>query len=385
MPSKKPSKFKKRSSLQINNQDLYRQLIEQTPDCIFVVNFSGHITYVNKAAARLLKASFKNIIGKHFGIFIDKDSMGKAMGHIEHVRKGHAVVAEELNVLDVKKNVIPIEFTASPTYSKGRIHQVHVIVRDVSRRKEYESLVRETDKMNALQHFISGTAQEIQHPLESLLSRIQSLIEKYKERDFEYIGYKEFKDIMETLEVMRDQAKYCFDTTNRLLSITKQSVGFNVDYCDVNDVLRESVRFVKHHLEVTDINVKFSLKLKLPPASIGNFELNEVLVKVLTNAIQAMPSGGEIHLKTSYQKEKQMLQVEIRDEGVGIPQENLQRVFDPFFTTKQRGLEKSSGLGLSIVYSIVKSFGGDVAIKSKSRQGTRMILRLPAYKKLHKG
>jgi len=72
-----------------------------------------------------------------------------------------------------------------------------------------------------------------------------------------------------------------------------------------------------------------------------------------------------------------MVRIECRDEGVGIPQENLSRVFEPFFTTKHRGLEKSSGLGLAIVYSIVSSYRGEVVVKSDLRKGTTLTILLP--------
>jgi len=106
-----------------------------------------------------------------------------------------------------------------------------------------------------------------------------------------------------------------------------------------------------------------------------------VMVKILTNALQALPGGGTIQLKTSMNKKEQRISVDCHDDGVGIAKDHLGRVFEPFYTTKQRGLEKSSGLGLAIVYSVIKSFQGDVIITSNLRTGTHVRILLPVYSK----
>jgi len=117
----------------------------------------------------------------------------------------------------------------------------------------------------------------------------------------------------------------------------------------------------------------------LPLVAIGPLEFNQVMTVILTNAIQALPGGGDIYLNTSYRKNEKRVRVECRDDGMGIPPEALPRIFEAFFTTKNRGLEKSSGLGLAIAYSIMKAFQGDVVVKSKLRRGTLVQVFLPVY------
>ena len=90
-----------------------------------------------------------------------------------------------------------------------------------------------------------------------------------------------------------------------------------------------------------------------------------------------MPSGGVIKVQTSLNKQGDMIMVNVIDQGVGITQEHLSKVFEPFFTTKERGLEKSAGLGLSIIYSIINAAGGFIHIKSSLRNGTTVQISLP--------
>jgi len=234
--------------------------------------------------------------------------------------------------------------------------------------------------IQALQQFISGTAQEIQHPLKGIVQRMQTLISKYEDRAFEYIGYKEYKDIFKTLAIIKDQVQYCHETTARLLDVTKKQIGTTNKNCDVNLAIREVKSLLAHTLKVTDVQLNLKLDSKLPYAAIGKMELSQVLVNVLTNAIQSMPSGGTVLVKTRHIKASHKIFVECQDNGVGIAKEALPYVFDPFFTTKERGLQRNSGLGLAIVCSIVERYKGKVEIKSSQRKGTEVTLKLPIYK-----
>jgi len=256
-----------------------------------------------------------------------------------------------------------------------------VVFRDMSQREKMETLIRESEKMKALQNFVAGMTREIQQPLKGLLDRSQSLIDTYKDRHFEYIGYKEFSDIMKTLHTMNDQLKYCFDTTDRILGLSRKKAEAAEKYCSVNSVIRESVDLLKHSLDVSDIVLKLQLSSRLPNVAIGVMDLAQAFNNVLTNAIQSLPSGsGKIQIKTTYQKAIDFVRIDCQDDGVGIPKEALDHVFEPFFTTKSRGLEKSSGLGLSIVYSIIKNHQGEVKIKSDFRKGTLVTILLPVYR-----
>ena len=353
------------------------QLIEQAADGILTINLRGSILYANKAAARIVRRPFKKIIGKHFMGFLEKESRAKAKSYINQVVRRKIAVRDELHALDSKGKLVPIEFSASPIFEKTKIHQINIIIRDITDRKKVEYLEREAEKMKALQNFLSGTAGEIQYPLKGLLTKTDELIESIKHRDFEYIGYKEFVRIIETIEMMRDQIKYCVDTTDRLMSINRRRTKSKDQDSDVNKVVREALNSVKSPIESSRASIQTKFTSRLPKAAISSFELNQVLTKILTNAIQAITVEGSIHIRTSYLKTKKKICIFIKDDGAGIAKDDLSRVFDPFFSTKYRGLEKSSGLGLSIVQSILKASKGDIEIKSSLQKGTEVKILLP--------
>ena len=226
---------------------------------------------------------------------------------------------------------------------------------------------------------LSGLAQELDAPLRSLVKSSQKLLDDYKSRNFEYIAYKDFKNIITTLEQINRQLKRCCLTTERMLHLSKRGKSSSSHFCQVNDVIKEIVGLLGQQLESAKARVMVHLDNGLPLAKIGRVECYQVIHNVLINAIQAMPAGGKVKVRTGLDKGRAMVTVDIEDEGIGITPEHLSKVFDPFFTTKERGVEKNAGLGLSIVYSIVHTVGGDVHIQSSLRKGTKVHMDLPVF------
>lgn len=362
-----------------DSEHLYRLLSDQVAVGIFVVDLPGNIVYANKAIKDIFKVAPAKAVNTHFSAYIDKDSLYKVLGYFRKAKKGVATESINTNLTDHVGRRLPAELAISPIYKDGKVFRIHALVRDMSRRQEMDALLRESEKMKAMRHFIYGTTQEIQYPLKGLWQRTQTLLDKYEQRDFEYIGFKEFKDIMRMLGAMRDQIKYCYDTVDRLLTLNRRKARIEQGFSDVNAVIRGAIKSLKHTLEISDIKVSLKLTSQVPPVEVGDVDLNQIMLNVLTNAIQAIPGRGVVKVKTDFHKAEDRVCIECQDDGIGIDQEDLTRVFDPFFTTKHRGLEKNSGLGLSIVYAIVKSYQGDIFIKSNLRRGTTVRILLPVH------
>lgn len=363
------------------SKNFYRFFCEQAADGIFAVDLDGRIAYANRAGCKILKMTPRQAAGTHFSEFIAPNELVRSVKNFERLKGGSREIREERNIVNRKGEVIPVEFAASPIIRNGKVVQIHAIVRDISRRKQLEQLVHESEKIQALGNFIAGATQEIQHPLKMILDYVETLLEKYQQRNFEYIGYKEFQEILKTLERMKDQIRYCFDTTRRLLTIHKRKIGLKNDSSDVNAVIRETVKSLEHELGVSGIRLRLRLSASLPKAAVGVLELGQITQNVLTNAVESISSGGHIEVRTKYLKKENRIGLECRDDGIGIPKENLSRVMDPFFTTKPRGLEKSSGLGLSVVYALLTACEGTISITSHLRRGALVKIGLPVFQK----
>ena len=225
---------------------------------------------------------------------------------------------------------------------------------------------------------ISGLAHELDSPLKSILMRTQKLIYDYKNRDFEFISYKDFKVIISTLEQIERQLEYCSRTTSRMLYVGKRLSRLEENNCQINDVIKSVSGELSEQLKSSRIKLISRLGKKLPLAKVGLIECHQIIHNVVINAIQAMPGGGVIKIRTFLDKGG-LIGIDITDEGVGIAPDHLPKVFEPFFTTKERGIDKSAGLGLSIIHSIIHAVGGTVHIKSSLRKGTTVQISLPVY------
>ena len=226
---------------------------------------------------------------------------------------------------------------------------------------------------------ISGLAHELDSPLKSILARTQKLINDYKNRDFEFISFKDFKIIITTLEQLERQLEHCSQTTSRMLYVGKRISRLEENNCQINEVIKTVVGHLNQQLKSARIKLVPRLGKELPKVTVGPIECHQIIHNVIINAIQAMPGGGVIKVKTFLDKSKGSVGVDVTDEGVGIAPDHLSKVFEPFFTTKERGVDKSSGLGLSIIYSIIIAAGGSVHIKSSLRRGTTVQISLPVY------
>jgi len=166
------------------------------------------------------------------------------------------------------------------------------------------------------------------------------------------------------------------DLTQQLLTIAKGGDPVRSAVA-LADVVREAAEFALHGSKVRPV---FSFAPGLQPADVDKGQIGQVVQNLVINAVQAMPQGGTIRLSLSDAPSARPGQVEasvlltVEDSGVGIPEENLQKIFDPYFTTKAQG----SGLGLATVYSIVRKHGGDIEVSSVQGQGTCFRIRLPA-------
>ena len=224
---------------------------------------------------------------------------------------------------------------------------------------------------------LSGLAQELDGPLQSMAQSTQKLIDAYKSRDFEYVSYKDFKNILITLEQINRQLRRCSSATGRMLALDGLTKKDMAGPCAINEVVREIAGLLKQQMAAVRVKVSLRLSKNALPVRLSNVECHQVVHNVLVNAIQAMPAGGVVRIRTVLDKVNKMAVLEVRDDGVGITPEHLPQIFEPFFTTKERGFEKNAGLGLSIVNAIVEKAGGGIHIKSSLRAGTVVRIDLP--------
>jgi two-component system NtrC family sensor kinase len=178
--------------------------------------------------------------------------------------------------------------------------------------------------------------------------------------------------LKEYLGLIRDEAFRCKQITNGLLDFSRLRAGNRVPV-NLGETVKMTARLVTHQQRGDNIQIEIETVSDLPTVLGDEGQLQQAIVALATNAIDAMPEGGTLTLRALRSDPKVV--IEIKDTGIGIPPENLTKIFDPFFTTKDVG--RGTGLGLAVCYGIVSEHGGRLDVRSAVGVGTTFTISLP--------
>lgn len=225
--------------------------------------------------------------------------------------------------------------------------------------KSFEQL-RRADRLSALGELSAGLAHEIRNPLGSIEGAVQIL----GRRDLSEDTRLEFADL-----AYREAVRLKGLLTNFLEFARPQPP--RVAASEVVLLLESVAKLASETAMMARVTLRIQTAGELPPVSVDPEQIKQVLLNLVINAVQAMPSGGQVTLRA--RRDGDWMQMEVEDEGVAIPSDDFERVFDPFFTTRSRG----TGLGLSIAYQIVSQHGGHISARRNPQRGMTFTVTLP--------
>lgn len=230
----------------------------------------------------------------------------------------------------------------------------------------------QTESIAAIGQLVAGIAHELNNPLASTSSLIQTNIELLNERKDKADGDNE---LINDLEFSLKELKRAENIVKSVLGLSRQTQVY-VEDVDINANIEDALRVLHNQYKDTGVVIEKDFDENLPRIN-GNFaNLGQVFMNIIKNAIQALPDGkGTISLKTRYKRDTNTVTVECRDTGTGIPDDILKDIFKPFFTTKVVG--SGSGLGLYISHEIIKKHEGLISVSSKLGRGTIFTIDLP--------
>lgn len=252
-------------------------------------------------------------------------------------------------------------------------HQVsHVITvgENITARVKSDRAVARAEKLAAVGRLAAGVVHEINNPLATIAACAESLQKRIAEGDFDSSPAGE--DLREYLGLIRDEAFRCKTITNGLLDFSRLRAGQRVPV-DMTEVIKTIARLVTHQQRGDNIQIAIEAPTNLPHVSGDVGQLQQAVIALATNAIDAMPNGGRLTLCARSAGPDVL--IEISDTGVGIATENMTKIFDPFFTTKDVG--RGTGLGLAVCYGILSEHGGRLDVRSTVGVGTTFTITLP--------
>lgn len=233
-----------------------------------------------------------------------------------------------------------------------------------------EAQLAHSARLVSLGRMAAGVAHEINNPL-AVIGELAGLMEDLIDDDFVAASPhgELFRENVRKIQHHIDRSR---DITHRLLGFARRMEPQR-DQVDLNEVAREALSFIETEAGFRQIKVEQRLDANLPVITSDRAQLQQVVLNLLNNALDASPAGGTVTVSTFFDDDS--ITVEVEDEGSGIPEELRDRIFEPFFTTKGPG--EGSGLGLSICYTITKGLGGTLTFDSEVEVGTVFRLRLP--------
>ena len=230
----------------------------------------------------------------------------------------------------------------------------------------------QTESIAAIGQLVAGIAHELNNPLASTSSLIQTNIEILNEQK---VKTDIDTELLKDLEFSLKELKRAENIVKSVLGLSRQTQIY-VEDVDINANIGDALRVLHNQYKDLGVIIEKDFDENLPKVN-GNFaNLGQVFMNIIKNAIQALPDGkGTIFLKTSYKRETNTVTIECRDTGMGIPDDIVKDIFKPFFTTKVVG--SGSGLGLYISHEIIKKHEGLISVSSNPGRGTTFTIDLP--------
>jgi len=361
-------------------RDFLESVIEASTDGILISDSMGNILSANSAMERMSEFSKEEMIGKHASVLTveDKEMRKNILERTEELyEKGFATYESIYKSRDGK--YIEIECISSMIKDgKGNYIAGVSILRDISERKRMEQQLFQSEKMKSLGELAGGVAHDFNNVLSAILGRAQLLEASIERSNGGHEKTKSAVDLKRGLEVIEKAAMDGAETVHRIQEFSrKRDDEKQFTKVDMNKIIEDAAEFtsVRWKNEAESRGIKIAVKKEFEARSYisgSASELREVFVNLINNAIDAMPEGGEIMIRTF--TEDGNVVTEFEDTGMGIPNALRDRIFDPFFTTKG---PQSTGLGMSVSYGIINRHGGIISVDSVKGKGTTFTISLP--------
>src|SRR5215831_14347454 len=253
----------------------------------------------------------------------------------------------------------------------GEVTHVITVGENITARVKADRAVARAEKLAAVGRLAAGVVHEINNPLATIAACAESLEKRIDEGAF--ACSQDAGDLREYLGLIREEAFRCKTITNGLLDFSRLRAGQRTPV-DMSHLIKSTARLVTHQQRGGDnIQIEIEAEENLPMVSGDVGQLQQAVVALATNAIDAMPDGGTLTLRAIHSGSRVLVQV--KDNGVGIAPENMTKIFDPFFTTKDVG--QGTGLGLAVCYGILSDHGGRLDVRSSIGVGTTFTITLP--------
>jgi len=283
----------------------------------------------------------------------------------------------ETHLLNRSGEKVPVQLSAAVLLEGKEEMGMVAFIRDLRELRRLEQQFADQtrllhqDKMITLGRLAASVVHEINNPLAGILNYLRLMIKITGRGELQDEHVEKFKRYLDLVE---SETSRCSKIVSNLLAFSRKSET-EFKEMDLNELMQKCILLSRHRLDLQNIQVLVAIPPELPRVW-GDFnQIQQCLINLIFNAIDAMPGGGILSLECTLQSKAGFVEIRVTDSGLGIPPEELPRIFDPFYTTKGEG--QGLGLGLATVQGIIERHKGTIRVESEVGKGTTISLRLP--------
>jgi PAS domain S-box-containing protein len=364
--------------------DRLETVLDSLTEGILVCDAKHNLVLENKYMERFLSVSYPEMGNEPLWTIIRNENVADFLEVT--LTSGDRVEDREFPVT-IKGVDRLLSISVLPLVRDGHVTGSLIYVQDITEKRGREARLRRAENLASLTTLAAGVAHEIKNPLGSISIHIQ-LMQKAmaKNREIFYEAHPDGKggkddEPVPYLDLLDNYIAVVNEEVDRLNHIVVDFLfavrPMNVEprEGDINTLITELIEFVRYELEEAQIECILDLDQDIPLVLLDERYMKQALLNLIKNAQAAMAGGGKLTIKTERQDTD--IIIKIMDTGTGISEENLSKIFEPYFTTKETG----SGLGLTLVFKIIREHLGEISVKSREGEGTCFSISLPVPQK----
>jgi two-component system, sporulation sensor kinase E len=339
------------------NMQRFKQLFNYARDAIVLCDSAFKIVEANQTACALLELKREELLNQKITALFLKSKQHQIEKNWEDVLNGKKI-SGEFSYSTSNGLLKEIEYTCE----KDRVPEWHVILlKDITDQKETEQKLLKAETLNVVGELAAGVAHEIRNPLTSLKGFVQLIRNQTKDYD-QYLSIilsevDRIEHIIKEFLVLSKSHSQSFESTN------------------IKDIVRDTVELLNSQAILKNVEIKTEYDEHFPLLYCDPMQLKQVFINFVKNAIEASSPGESVEV--GIKKDREYIQVQIRDNGCGMDEDTLSKIGKPFFTTKEEG----TGLGMMVSNNIIKHHNGKIDVKSEIGKGTEFLISLPVKKR----
>ena len=334
-------------------------VVENVPIGLVALDQKGKIAAFNKDAASILQLSITEVIGQAARELLP----AILLEQINDSRTHDDVIEKEIECTVADGKTVPLEIAASSIQDEHNVFVGNVLLfKDLTEVRALRREVTRSQRLASVGRLAAGVAHEIRNPLSSIKGFATYFKQRYPDRPAD----------QQTADIMIQEVDRLNRVVGQLLEFARP-VPVKPKPVSLQRLLDDSVALVTEQAADKGISIKTQNKARVDEVLIDPDRINQVLLNLYLNAIDAMEKGGELNVEISSDGQGRSVVIQVSDTGHGISREDLSKIFEPYFTTKSTG----TGLGLAIAHNVVEAMGGKITVESGGQAGTTFTVTLP--------